>query len=139
VILGGPRLAQARKMTLESIGAAADNRAANVLPIIREIRKAGATTLWEIADASMREAWRPRGAASGTRRLSTMSSLGRKSSRSIRVKCATLSDRRAIFPKRQQKVQRRSTTKSNLWSGADLQLKPLYISSRQPPRGCQKQ
>ena len=45
MILGGPRLAQARKMTLESIGAAADNRAANVLPIIREIRKAGATTL----------------------------------------------------------------------------------------------
>jgi DNA invertase Pin-like site-specific DNA recombinase len=51
VKLGGPKLAQARKMALETIGAAADNHAANVLPIIREIRKAGATTLREIADA----------------------------------------------------------------------------------------
>jgi hypothetical protein len=44
-------LAQARKVALETIGAAADNHAANVLPIIREITKAGATTLREIADA----------------------------------------------------------------------------------------
>ena len=51
VKLGGPKLAQARKVALETIGAAADNHAANVLPIIREIRKAGATTLREIADA----------------------------------------------------------------------------------------
>ena len=36
---------------METIGAAADNHATNVLPIIREIRKAGATTLREIADA----------------------------------------------------------------------------------------
>jgi hypothetical protein len=36
---------------LETIDAAADNHAADVLPIIREIRKAGATTLKEIADA----------------------------------------------------------------------------------------
>ena len=49
--LGGPKLAQVRKVALETIGAAADNHAANVLPIIREIRKAGATTLREIADA----------------------------------------------------------------------------------------
>ena len=51
VKLGGPKLAQARKMALETIGVAADNHAANVLPLIREIRKAGATTLREIADA----------------------------------------------------------------------------------------
>jgi DNA invertase Pin-like site-specific DNA recombinase len=51
VKLGGPKLAQARKAALETIGAAADSHAANVLPIIREIRKAGATTLREIADA----------------------------------------------------------------------------------------
>jgi DNA invertase Pin-like site-specific DNA recombinase len=51
VKLGGPKLAQARKMALETIGAAADSHAANVLPIIREIRKAGATTLREIAEA----------------------------------------------------------------------------------------
>ena len=44
-------MAQARKGALEAIGAAADNQAANVLPIIREIRKAGATKLREIADA----------------------------------------------------------------------------------------
>src|ERR1700730_5388064 len=50
VKLGGPKLAQARKVALETISAAADNHAANVLPIIREIRKAGATTLREIAD-----------------------------------------------------------------------------------------
>jgi DNA invertase Pin-like site-specific DNA recombinase len=51
VKLGGPKLDQARKAALETIGAAADNHAANVLPIIREIRKAGATTLSGIADA----------------------------------------------------------------------------------------
>jgi DNA invertase Pin-like site-specific DNA recombinase len=51
VKLGGPKLAQARKVALETISAAADNHSANVLPIIREIRKAGATTLREIADA----------------------------------------------------------------------------------------
>jgi hypothetical protein len=51
VILGGPRLAQARKVALEIMGAAVDNHAANVLPIIREIKKAGATTPREIADA----------------------------------------------------------------------------------------
>ncbi len=44
-------VAKARKMALETIRAAADNHAANVLPIIREIREAGATTLREIADA----------------------------------------------------------------------------------------
>ena len=38
-------------MALETIGAAADNHAANVLPLILEIRKAGPTTLLEIADA----------------------------------------------------------------------------------------
>jgi DNA invertase Pin-like site-specific DNA recombinase len=51
VKLGGPKLAQARKVASEAIGAAADSHAANVLPIIREIRKAGATTLRDIADA----------------------------------------------------------------------------------------
>jgi hypothetical protein len=51
VKLGGPKFAQARKVAIETIGAAADNHAANVLPIIREIRKTGATTLREIADA----------------------------------------------------------------------------------------
>jgi hypothetical protein len=34
-----------------NIGAAADYHAAKVLPIIQEIRKAGSTTLREIADA----------------------------------------------------------------------------------------
>jgi hypothetical protein len=35
VKLGGPKPAQARKVALETIGAAADNHAANMLPIIR--------------------------------------------------------------------------------------------------------
>jgi hypothetical protein len=46
----GLAFARARKVALETIGAAADPDAANVLPIIREIRKAGARTLREIAD-----------------------------------------------------------------------------------------
>ncbi len=51
VILGGPKLTQARKVAVATIEATADNHAANVLPIIREIKKAGATTLRDIADA----------------------------------------------------------------------------------------
>ena len=39
------------EVAVATIEAAADNHAANVLPIIREIRKAGATTLREIANA----------------------------------------------------------------------------------------
>jgi len=38
VKLGGPKLAQARRAAVEAIGASADRHAANVLPIIREIR-----------------------------------------------------------------------------------------------------
>jgi hypothetical protein len=49
VKLGGPKLAQARKAALEAIEAAADKHPANVLPIIREIKRVGATTLREIA------------------------------------------------------------------------------------------
>jgi DNA invertase Pin-like site-specific DNA recombinase len=51
VTLGGPELAKARKSALASIKALADQRAANVLPIIREIRRAGATSLHQIAEA----------------------------------------------------------------------------------------
>jgi DNA invertase Pin-like site-specific DNA recombinase len=51
VKLGGPKLAQARKAAVATIEAGADNHAANVLPIIREIKRAGAATLREIADA----------------------------------------------------------------------------------------
>ena len=51
VQLGGPKLAQARKLALQTIEATADQHAANVLPIIREIKRAGAATLREIADA----------------------------------------------------------------------------------------
>jgi hypothetical protein len=35
VKVGGPKLAQERKVAIETIGAAADNHAANVLPNIR--------------------------------------------------------------------------------------------------------
>lgn len=51
VRLGGPKLAHARKAAVETIEATADRHAANVLPIIREIKRAGASTLREIADA----------------------------------------------------------------------------------------
>jgi DNA invertase Pin-like site-specific DNA recombinase len=51
VVLGGPKLAKARKSAAASIKALADQHAANVLPVIREIRRAGATSLHQIADA----------------------------------------------------------------------------------------
>src|ERR1700692_3985999 len=51
VTLGNPRLHVARKNAVEAVQAEADRFAANVLPIIREAQKAGATTLREIAQA----------------------------------------------------------------------------------------
>jgi hypothetical protein len=51
VKLGGPKLAQAREAAAASIRALADPHAANVLPIIREIQRAGSTSLHQIADA----------------------------------------------------------------------------------------
>jgi DNA invertase Pin-like site-specific DNA recombinase len=49
--LGNPRLHVARKTAVAVVRAEADRYAANVLPIIREAQKAGATTLREIAEA----------------------------------------------------------------------------------------
>jgi DNA invertase Pin-like site-specific DNA recombinase len=51
VVLGNPKIAKARKEAIASIKALADQHAANVLPVIREIRRAGATSLHQIADA----------------------------------------------------------------------------------------
>jgi DNA invertase Pin-like site-specific DNA recombinase len=51
VTLGSPKLAQARKQAVASVKAIADQRAANVLPVMREIQRAGATSLHQIADA----------------------------------------------------------------------------------------
>ena len=51
VELGNPKLAQARKQAIASVKAIADQRAANVLPVIREIQRAGAASLHQIADA----------------------------------------------------------------------------------------
>jgi hypothetical protein len=51
VSLGNPRLTEARKNAVEAVKTEADRYAANVLPIIREAQKAGATTLREIAAA----------------------------------------------------------------------------------------
>jgi DNA invertase Pin-like site-specific DNA recombinase len=51
VALGGPKLDEARQSAFASIKANADRHAANVLPIIREVRKSGATTLRDIAAA----------------------------------------------------------------------------------------
>jgi DNA invertase Pin-like site-specific DNA recombinase len=64
VILGGPKLAQARKRAVVSIKAAADRRAANVLPVIRDIERSGARSLHQIADAlNARGIATPRGGA----------------------------------------------------------------------------
>ena len=55
VTLGNPKLSEARQAAHQAAAianeAAADQHAANVLPIIRQIKRAGATTLREIADA----------------------------------------------------------------------------------------
>ena len=51
VALGNPKLHQARKSALKAVTAEADRFAANVLPIIREVQKAGATSLRDIAEA----------------------------------------------------------------------------------------
>jgi DNA invertase Pin-like site-specific DNA recombinase len=49
VTLGNPKLYVARRSAVEAVSAEADRFAANVLPIIKEAQKAGATTLREIA------------------------------------------------------------------------------------------
>ena len=49
--LGSPTLHLARRNAAEAVSAEANRFAANVLPIIREAQKAGATTLREIAAA----------------------------------------------------------------------------------------
>jgi DNA invertase Pin-like site-specific DNA recombinase len=51
VRLGGPKLADARQLALTSIKALADRQAANVVPLIREVQRAGAKSLRDIADA----------------------------------------------------------------------------------------
>jgi DNA invertase Pin-like site-specific DNA recombinase len=64
VTLGGPRLAQARKVAVASLKAMADRHAANVLPVIREIQRSGATSLHQIAGAlNARGISTPRGGA----------------------------------------------------------------------------
>src|SRR5258708_3309138 len=51
VALGNPKLHVARRNAVEAVTAEAERFAANVVPIIREAQKAGATTLREIAAA----------------------------------------------------------------------------------------
>jgi DNA invertase Pin-like site-specific DNA recombinase len=51
VVLGGPKLAEARERAAATNKGLADAYAANVLPVIREIRRAGVTSLHQIADA----------------------------------------------------------------------------------------
>jgi DNA invertase Pin-like site-specific DNA recombinase len=51
VSLGSPKLHVSRRKAVEAVTAGADKFAANVLPIIREAQKAGASTLRQIADA----------------------------------------------------------------------------------------
>jgi DNA invertase Pin-like site-specific DNA recombinase len=64
VALGNPKLSEARKSAVASIKQGADQHAANVLPVIREIRRAGATSLRQIGDAlNARGISTPRGGA----------------------------------------------------------------------------
>jgi DNA invertase Pin-like site-specific DNA recombinase len=64
VTLGGPKLAQARKRAVASIKSLADQHASNVLPVIREIQRAGPTSLHQVADAlNARGITTPRGGA----------------------------------------------------------------------------
>jgi hypothetical protein len=51
VTLGNPKLHVARVGAVEAVTTEADRFAANVLPVIREAQKAGATTLRQIAEA----------------------------------------------------------------------------------------
>jgi DNA invertase Pin-like site-specific DNA recombinase len=51
VTLGNPKLHVARRGAVEAVKAEADRYAANILPIIREAQRAGATTLRQIAEA----------------------------------------------------------------------------------------
>jgi DNA invertase Pin-like site-specific DNA recombinase len=51
VALGNPKLHVARSGAVEAVKTEADRLAANVLPIIQEAQKAGATTLRQIAEA----------------------------------------------------------------------------------------
>jgi DNA invertase Pin-like site-specific DNA recombinase len=51
VVLGGPALAKARVVAQAAIKTNADKQAAEVLPLIREAQKHGASTLRQIADA----------------------------------------------------------------------------------------
>ena len=45
MILGSPKLSKARESAVASIKAGADRHAANILPIIRELRRLALTTL----------------------------------------------------------------------------------------------
>jgi len=51
VTLGSPKLHEARENALKAVNAAAKLHAANVVPIIREVQKAGAATLRDVAEA----------------------------------------------------------------------------------------
>ena len=53
IVLGGPKLDEARLASTAAIKANADRHASNVLPIIKAVQKAGARTLREVADALM--------------------------------------------------------------------------------------
>jgi hypothetical protein len=51
VKLGSPVLAAARPIAVAALKAEADRQAANILPIIEQIKRSGATTLRSIAEA----------------------------------------------------------------------------------------
>jgi Recombinase len=50
-VLGNPKIGEARKKAVAEIVDRADQRAANVIPIIRSIQRAGSRSLRQIANA----------------------------------------------------------------------------------------
>jgi hypothetical protein len=67
VVLGNPKIDEAREKAVAEIVDRADQRAANVIPIMRQIQRSGATSLRQIAEALNACGIKRRAAGSGTR------------------------------------------------------------------------
>jgi DNA-binding MarR family transcriptional regulator len=83
VAFGGAELRERQRIAVKAIKERADQRAANVLPIIREVRRAGATSLHQIAAAlNLRGIPTPRG---GQWYAKSVSNLLARSTRESRI------------------------------------------------------
>ena len=73
VTLGSPKLSEARESAVASIKAGADQHAANILPIVKEVRRLARRRCGPFRTHSMLAAYRRRAAGAGTRCPSRMS------------------------------------------------------------------